>query len=512
MRRYRDALFMAVGRPVPQSPRELLQAMCAHITACSGREVRLMFEPMPAGTISGLWIDMGDFDLIVVEADTSPLHQVVIAGHELWHHKERHCGRHGGPAGVAAAPRMLADRWRTGGAAAHVAARGDAGLDEERRAEAFGRLLGAGFRRGSGGSADMSVGRGPLRTGLLVLALRPLWRLVCHPVTGAGDALLLPTPWYATPEQRLMSRITSAYDWILKLRAYYNDDVRAAAYRQAKQNGEPERDAVVSGLAVMLRAAAEDRAREAPAGDEQSTRAALAFRSAEAMYPDLIVRISRALPSVPAVPEDGVGVDNSRRDGARWNFEGSRHGRRPPGAEVSVLRHHHDREQTARLARSAVADLAPEELELFEQTAEAFFARPVPRRAVTVQDPVGMGLETVVGVLSGVALAVTTSVLQHVAVQTADRTRNMFRFRRRREAVQSVPDPDPEPVSGAQLGKLRELAQKRGMELGLSAERAELLADALVGGLTRSAQDGGGDRDGGHGTRPAGAADPGTGG
>jgi hypothetical protein len=174
-----------------------------------------------------------------------------------------------------------------------------------------------------------------------------------------------------------------------------------------------------------------------------------------------------------------------------------------------MLRHHHDREHTARLARSAVADIAPEELELFDQTAEAFFARPVPRRLVTLQDPVGMGLETVVGVLSGVALAVATSVLQHIAVQTADRTTNRwFRFGRRREA-QSIPDLDA--LSDAHLGKLRELAQKRGVELGLPAERAELLADALIGGLAWSARNSGEERGDGHGTLPGGSADPGRG-
>ncbi|MFD6231333.1 hypothetical protein ACFWFZ_31405 [Streptomyces sp. NPDC060232] len=176
---------------------------------------------------------------------------------------------------------------------------------------------------------------------------------------------------------------------------------------------------------------------------------------------------------------------------------------------MSVLRHHHDRERTARLARSAVADIAPDELELFDQTAQAFFARPVPRRAVTLQDPAGMGLESVVGVLSGVALAVATSVLQHIAVQTADRTRSVFRLGRRREAAPSAPN--PEPVSVTRLGELRELARKRGMELGLSADRAELLADALVGGLALSAQDGDEERGGGNGALPAGSADPGTG-
>lgn len=69
-----------------------------------------MFESFPTDTVRGIRIDMGDYDVVVVETDTSPLHQVVIAGHELWHHKERHCGRHDGPAWAAAAPRMLGDR------------------------------------------------------------------------------------------------------------------------------------------------------------------------------------------------------------------------------------------------------------------------------------------------------------------------------------------------------------------------------------------------------------------
>ena len=105
-----------------------------------------MFQSFPADTVSGLWMDVGDFDLIVVEADTSPLHQVVIAGHELWHHKERHLGHHGSTPGAAAAARMVGDRWRVSDAVAHVAARGDADLDEERRAERFGRLLATKFR------------------------------------------------------------------------------------------------------------------------------------------------------------------------------------------------------------------------------------------------------------------------------------------------------------------------------------------------------------------------------
>ncbi|MFE2560224.1 toxin-antitoxin system, toxin component [Streptomyces sp. NPDC059352] len=140
MRRYRDALFMGLPQPAPDRPVELLKAFCACAARSSGREVRLMLEEFPPDTVTGLWLDMGDYDLIVLEANTSPLHQVVILGHELWHLKEGHCG-HGGAAGVMAAARMLGDRWSLADAVTHVAARTEPDLEEERRAEQFGRML-----------------------------------------------------------------------------------------------------------------------------------------------------------------------------------------------------------------------------------------------------------------------------------------------------------------------------------------------------------------------------------
>ena len=98
MKRYRDALFMGLPQPVPEQPVELLKAICACAARSSGREVRLMLEEFPPGSVTGLWLDMGDYDLIVLEANTSPLHQVVILGHELWHLKEGHCGHGSAPA------------------------------------------------------------------------------------------------------------------------------------------------------------------------------------------------------------------------------------------------------------------------------------------------------------------------------------------------------------------------------------------------------------------------------
>jgi hypothetical protein len=151
MKRHRDELFAAAIRPVAQSPHELMRSVCAHLTRTGGREVRLMLESFPPETVSGLWLDLGDHEVVAVERNTLPVHQMVIFGHELWHRKEAGLGRPGGRtttdpdrAGVAAA-RMLGDRWSLEDAVAHVRARTDYDLEEERRAEKFGRLLAAKF-------------------------------------------------------------------------------------------------------------------------------------------------------------------------------------------------------------------------------------------------------------------------------------------------------------------------------------------------------------------------------
>ncbi|MET9605269.1 DUF6545 domain-containing protein [Streptomyces sp. NPDC006512] len=159
-----------------------------------------------------------------------------------------------------------------------------------------GVIIGLGFLVAAFGPR---LGEHVWRPLLTIIALRHLWRIVCHPVTGAGNSLLLTTPWYSSPEQHLVARITSIHDWMLKLRAYCSDEVRAAAYQQAKDHGEREDRAVAIGLATMLRAATAARARQAGVDDQQSARAAASLRSAEAVYPDIVVRVSRVLPFVP---------------------------------------------------------------------------------------------------------------------------------------------------------------------------------------------------------------------
>ncbi|MER5931020.1 DUF6545 domain-containing protein [Streptomyces sp. NPDC002054] len=133
-----------------------------------------------------------------------------------------------------------------------------------------------------------------------IRALRPLWRLVRRSGLTPGSRMFLPPPWYAGPEQVLLYRMTTIHDWMLELCVHCTDEVRELAYRQAKESGATEREAVAAGLAAMFTAAADARARSAAPAAEQNTLAVAAVRSAEAEDRDLLVSISRALAAAPA--------------------------------------------------------------------------------------------------------------------------------------------------------------------------------------------------------------------
>ncbi|MFJ7269617.1 toxin-antitoxin system, toxin component [Streptomyces sp. NPDC099050] len=115
------------------------------------RPVLFRFAAFPPDTASGLWLEMEDRDLLVIEERTRPEHQLVIACHELWHLDEGTCDRHG--EGMAVAARLTG---RGGGLAElllhseeglstvlrQAAARADGSDPAEIRAETFGLHLG----------------------------------------------------------------------------------------------------------------------------------------------------------------------------------------------------------------------------------------------------------------------------------------------------------------------------------------------------------------------------------
>ncbi|CAL9385243.1 hypothetical protein SUDANB105_01144 [Streptomyces sp. enrichment culture] len=157
MRRLCGELVSELTLLAPAPPEELYRELCDAMSRRRGRPVRFRTAAFPAGTASGLWLDMADQDLVVVEERTAPDHQLVILGHELWHMKAGHCGHH--VEGAAVAARLLDDEADLEATVRRVAARSRFDLADEREAESFGLLLASKCRTWLAGSAL----RGPVQ-------------------------------------------------------------------------------------------------------------------------------------------------------------------------------------------------------------------------------------------------------------------------------------------------------------------------------------------------------------
>ncbi|WP_225840044.1 toxin-antitoxin system, toxin component [Streptomyces sp. NK08204] len=159
MRRLCAELVGGLDLPAPGPPQELYRALCEAMSHRRGRPVLFRTAVFPPDTASGLWLDMADRDLVVVEERTAPEHQLVILGHELWHLHAGHHGHHVGDTDdVCVATRLLGDDTDPAALQAtvrRVAARSRPGPDatEERQAETFGLLLASKCRTWLAGSA-----------------------------------------------------------------------------------------------------------------------------------------------------------------------------------------------------------------------------------------------------------------------------------------------------------------------------------------------------------------------
>ncbi|WP_344401189.1 toxin-antitoxin system, toxin component [Streptomyces longisporus] len=157
MRRLCGELVAELTLAAPAPPEDLYGALCEAMSRRRGRPVHFRTAAFPTGTASGLWLDMTDQDLVVIEERTAPDHQLVILGHELWHMKAGHCGHHVEGARVAA--RLLSDDADLRDTVRTVAARSRFDLAEEREAESFGLLLASRCRTWLAGSGV----RGPVQ-------------------------------------------------------------------------------------------------------------------------------------------------------------------------------------------------------------------------------------------------------------------------------------------------------------------------------------------------------------
>ncbi len=160
------------------------------------------------------------------------------------------------------------------------------------------------------------------------------------------------------------------------------------------------------------------------------------------------------------------------------------------------------------LARATVERAAPEEMVLFPAASEAYLEGHDPSKATRGDPMLGFGVETAVVLLTPVALTVAKDVLGFLRTQLKkqadehgdeafDWLFNRLLHKGDKEAAEPGADTAPEPappaadagepvppeLSDEQLEQVRDLAIEKAKQLKLSDEKAELLADSLVGSL-----------------------------
>jgi hypothetical protein len=144
------------------------------------------------------------------------------------------------------------------------------------------------------------------------------------------------------------------------------------------------------------------------------------------------------------------------------------------------------------LARSAVEQVAPEELPLFRATSEAYFADPSSlEQGRSRDDMLGFGVDAALVLVSPVALQVAKEVIGFVVAQFREAAaeegegaikRLVARLVHRDTEETSDDEPVPE-LTDEQLEQVRTLALEKARSLRLSDSKATLLADSLVGSL-----------------------------
>jgi len=144
------------------------------------------------------------------------------------------------------------------------------------------------------------------------------------------------------------------------------------------------------------------------------------------------------------------------------------------------------------LSKKLVSQLAPEELEMFDELYEEYRANPAPPADTDNDDPLGFGVTEIMAAITpaaGAAASATVSYLASEVIKSAkdesavviqDKIKALFNPEKKK------PEADPPPLSKEALEQIKKLAVKSARAQGLSPKKAEQIALGLVGLLALS--------------------------
>lgn len=139
------------------------------------------------------------------------------------------------------------------------------------------------------------------------------------------------------------------------------------------------------------------------------------------------------------------------------------------------------------LAKDAVAEVSPGELDLFDEVADEYWADPVAAVAADRRDEqLGFGID--LALLAPFAISIAVAVGQYLfgiltdAVAGEAKTAVAAKLR---ALLRKKGEPEAPQLTPAQFAQVRSVAVDAAGRLGLATDTARLLADAIVGGLVQ---------------------------
>lgn len=140
-------------------------------------------------------------------------------------------------------------------------------------------------------------------------------------------------------------------------------------------------------------------------------------------------------------------------------------------------------------AHLVVRRVAPDEEEIFALVGEAF--RRDPERLLKTRgradEMLGFGIDTTIALITPVVLAAVAEVVKYLAMEAAAAVDTRSRLRRllnRKEKPAVVAAPAPVTLDETQRARVREIVLDKCRQAGVAADRADLVADAVVGVLS----------------------------
>lgn len=139
------------------------------------------------------------------------------------------------------------------------------------------------------------------------------------------------------------------------------------------------------------------------------------------------------------------------------------------------------------VSKQIVADVAPEELDLFDELLVEYFDNPTPPEEVQAgETPLGFGLSATLVAVTPAAAAMVSSVLTYILTEVIKSFQKETAevVKKKIKEIFNPEDNSPSPLTKAQLEQINKIARKQAREFGMDADQARRMSNALIGSLT----------------------------